>query len=299
MKTETFYDPATSTLTHVVYDPVERVGVVIDPVLDFDPVTGRTSTDSAERVARFLDRERLALPFVLDTHAHADHVTALPFFKDRFGARTVIGKDIVLVQRVFAELFDLGDDFACDGRQFDVLLGHGDRLDVGPFELEAWHTPGHTPACMSYRIDDLLFVGDVLFQPDYGTARCDFPGGSATDLYRSIHTLYAELPETTRVLTGHDYRPGGRPVAFESTLRAQRASNVQLPDSVEEADFVRFRDERDASLALPALMLPAVQLNIRAGVFPEPRANGLSYLEIPLNAPLGGRSFESTTKEDA
>jgi glyoxylase-like metal-dependent hydrolase (beta-lactamase superfamily II) len=290
MKTETFFDPETWTLTHVVFDPAERVGVVIDPVLDFDPVTGRTRTDAAEQVARFLDRERLAVPFVLDTHAHADHVTAMPFFKSRFGARSAIGKEIVHVQRTFAALFDLGDDFACDGSQFDRLLSHGERLDVGPFEIEAWHTPGHTPACMSYRVGDLLFVGDVLFQPDYGTARCDFPGGSAVDLYRSIRTLYAELPAETRVLTGHDYRPGGRPVAFESTLEAQRSSNVQLPASVDEADFVRFREERDASLSLPRLMLPSVQLNIRAGEFPEPAGNGLAYLKIPLNAPIGGRS---------
>ena len=289
MKIETFFDETTSTLTYVVYDPAERTGVVIDPVLDFDPVTGRTRTDSAEQVARFLDREGLAVPFVLDTHAHADHVTAMPFFKTRFGARSVIGKDIVLVQRVFAELFDLGEDFPCDGSQFDVLLAHGDRLDVGPFELDAWHTPGHTPACMSYHVGDLLFVGDVLFQPDYGTARCDFPGGSATDLYHSIRTLYAKLPDTTRVLTGHDYRPGGRPLAFESTLGAQRSSNAQLSESVDEADFVRFREERDATLSLPKLMLPSVQLNIRAGVFPEPGANGLSYLKIPLNAPIGGQ----------
>jgi glyoxylase-like metal-dependent hydrolase (beta-lactamase superfamily II) len=226
---------------------------------------------------------------VLDTHAHADHFSAMPYFKERFGAKTVIGADIVKVQRVFRDLFNLGDDFPCDGRQFDLLLQDGETLDIGPLELQALHTPGHTPACMSYRIEDSLFVGDALFQPDYGTARCDFPGGSAEELYASIHELYTRLPEDTRVFTCHDYQPGGRKVAFESTLSQQRASNVQLSATTSKEDFVRFRNERDATLSMPALMLPAVQLNIRAGQFPEPEENGLSFLKLPLNA-FGGKA---------
>ena len=212
----------------------------------------------------------------------------MPFFKDRFGAKTVIGADIVKVQRVFRDIFNLGDEFACDGRQFDVLLQHGEKLDVGPFELEALHTPGHTPACMSYRTGDALFVGDALFQPDYGTARCDFPGGSAEELYASIHTLYSELPDSTRVFTCHDYQPGGREVEFESTLWEQRKSNVQLSAFTSKEEFVQFRKERDAALSMPALMLPAVQVNIRAGEFPDVEENGLSFLRIPVNA-FGGQ----------
>lgn len=289
MKTRAFFDQRTSSLTYVAYDEVERMGVVIDSVLDFDPASGRTWTESADEVARFLEQERISVPYVLDTHAHADHFTAMPYFKERFGAKTVIGADIVKVQRVFRDVFNLGDDFPCDARQFDLLLKDGETLDIGPFELKALHTPGHTPACMSYRIQDSLFVGDLLFQPDYGTARCDFPGGSAEELYASIHELYTSLPDSTRVFTCHDYQPGGREVAFESTLSQQRASNVQLSASTSKEDFVQFRDERDATLSMPALMLPAVQMNIRAGQFPEPEENGLSFLKLPLNA-FGGKA---------
>lgn len=289
MKTQAFFDQRTSSLTYVSYDEVERRGVVIDSVRDFDPSSGRTWTESADEVARFLDQERISIPYVLDTHAHADHFSAMPYFKERFGSKTVMGADIVKVQRVFRDVFNLGDDFPCDGRQFDLLLQDGETLDVGPFELEALHTPGHTPACMSYRIEDSLFVGDALFQPDYGTARCDFPGGSAEELYASIQELYARLPHGTRTFTCHDYQPGGRDVAFESTLSEQRTSNVQLSASTSQEDFVRFRDERDATLSMPALMLPAVQINIRAGQFPEPEENGLSFLKLPLNA-FGGKA---------
>ena len=283
MKIEPFFDEQTSTLTYVVWDESERVGVVIDPVLDFDPSSGRTSTDSADEVSRFLEREGLGVPYVLDTHAHADHLSGMALFRERFGAKTGIGAEIVQVQRVFRDLFDLGPDFPCDGRQFDVLLEHGSRLDVGPFELEAFHTPGHTPACMSYRVDDALFVGDVLFQPDYGTARCDFPGGSAEALFASIRSLQDALPDSTRVFTGHDYRPDGRPLAFESTLRAHLDSNVQLSAATTKEDFVRLRTERDAGLDVPRLILPSVQVNIRAGALPEPSPNGVAYLRIPLN----------------
>lgn len=288
MKIEPFFDPRTWTLTYVAFDEVERIGVVIDSVLDFDPASGQTSTESADAVAVFLERERIDVAFVLDTHAHADHLSAMPYFKERFGARSVIGADIIQVQRAFRDLFNLGNELPCDGSQFDVLLRDGEKLDVGPFELEAIHVPGHTPACMSYRIDDALFVGDTLFQPDYGTARCDFPGGSAEELYASIQQLYTSLPEDLRVYTCHDYQPGGRELAFESTLGEQKRSNVQLASSTTREDFVAFRKERDATLPVPALILPSIQINIRAGNLPPMESNGLSYLKLPINA-LGGR----------
>jgi glyoxylase-like metal-dependent hydrolase (beta-lactamase superfamily II) len=201
----------------------------------------------------------------------------------------VIGADIVKVQRVFRDLFNLGDELPPDGHQFDVLLQDGDVLDIGPFEIEALHTPGHTPACMSYRIEDALFVGDTLFQPDYGTARCDFPSGSASELYTSIQEIYRKLPGDTRVFTCHDYQPGGRDLAFESTLAEQRRSNAQLSDSTRREDFISFREERDATLSMPALILPSIQVNIRAGEFPPAEENGLSYLKLPLNA-FGGKA---------
>lgn len=283
MKVQHFFDEATATLSYVVWDEDTRIAVLIDSVLDFDPKSGRTSTRSCQAIAGFLDERRLSLRCVLDTHAHADHLTAMPFFQERFGARTGIGAEIRQVQAIFRKIFNLGDAFRVDGSQFDVLLGEGDVLEVGPLRVEAFHTPGHTPACMSYRIGNALFVGDCLFMPDYGTARCDFPGGSAEMLYDSIQRLYA-LPDATRVFTGHDYRPGGRPLRFESTIGEQKRTNVQLSQDTARASFVAFRKTRDASLELPTLILPSIQVNIRAGRFPDPESNGVSYLKIPLNA---------------
>jgi glyoxylase-like metal-dependent hydrolase (beta-lactamase superfamily II) len=289
MPIEPFFDTRTSTLSYVVHDDASRTAVVIDSVLDFDAPSGRTWTESADRVAHFLDEHRLRVPYVLDTHAHADHLSAMPYFKERFGAKTVIGAHIVDVQKVFREIFNLGDALPCDGRQFDVLLADGETLDVGPFAVKAIHTPGHTPACMSYLIGDALFVGDALFQPDYGTARCDFPGGSAETLFASIQQLYADMPESTRVFTCHDYQPGGRDVAFESTIGEQRRTNVQLRAETTREAFVTFRKERDATLDMPTLILPSVQVNVRAGELPPPEDNGVSYLKLPLNAFGGNR----------
>jgi glyoxylase-like metal-dependent hydrolase (beta-lactamase superfamily II) len=283
VKVQHFFDEATATLSYVVWDEDTRIAVLIDSVLDFDPKSGRTNTRSCQAIAGFLDERRLSLRFVLDTHAHADHLTAMPFFQERFGARTGIGAEIRQVQAIFRKTFNLGDVFRTDGSQFDVLLGEGDVLEVGPLRVEAFHTPGHTPACMSYRIGNDLFVGDCLFMPDYGTARCDFPGGSAETLYDSIQRLYA-LPDATRVFTGHDYRPGGRPLRFESTIGEQKRTNVQLSQETTRASFVAFRKIRDASLELPTLLLPSIQVNIRAGRLPDPESNGVSYLKIPLNA---------------
>ena len=284
MRIKAFFDARTYTLSYVAYDEAERVGVVIDSVLDFDPASGRLWTESAEAIAEFLVREEITIPFVLDTHAHADHLSAMPFFKKKFGARSVMGARVGRVQEVFRDLFDLGDDFAVDGRQFDILMNDGEKLDVGPFEIEALHPPGHPPACLTYRIEDALFVGDALFQPDYGTARCDFPGGSAEELYASIQRLYQTFPGETRVFTCHDYQPGGRALEYESTLLEQRESNVQLNEKTTLEEFVAFREARDATLDMPTLILPSVQVNVRAGELPEPEGNGRVYLKIPVNA---------------
>jgi glyoxylase-like metal-dependent hydrolase (beta-lactamase superfamily II) len=285
MKIQHFFDEATSTLTYVVHD--DRAGVVIDPVRDYTPRSGRTSWSACEKVARYIDGAGLAIAYVIDTHAHADHMTGLPFFKERYGARTATGARVGEVQRTFRDIYNLGDDVAVDGSQFDVLIDEGKRLGFGSLEVEALHTPGHTPAHMSWKIGDAVFVGDTLFMPDYGSARCDFPGGSAAILYDSIQRLYRLAPET-RLFMCHDYMPGGRPLAFQTTVAEQRRSNIQIDEHTTKAAYVSMRNERDAGLEAPALLLPSLQVNIRAGALPEPESNGTAYLKIPLNF-LGGR----------
>jgi glyoxylase-like metal-dependent hydrolase (beta-lactamase superfamily II) len=280
METQHFFDRATSTLTYIVHDA--KTGIVIDPVLDYDPKSARTSLESAEAVAQYIAERNLSISYVIDTHAHADHLTAMPFFKKRFGARTVTGSRIGEVQRIFRDIYNLGSDFSVDGRQFDLLLDEGQELEVGTFRVRAMHTPGHTPAHMSWQIEDTLFVGDALFMPDYGTARCDFPGGSAEQLFDSIQRIYA-LPASTRLFMCHDYQPGGRELRFVTTVAEQKRANIQLREGTTKQEYVRIRKERDATLDMPALILPAVQVNIRAGAFPEPEANGRAYLKIPLN----------------
>lgn len=282
MKIQHFYDERTSTLTYVVHDERTRVGVVIDSVTDYDPKSGRTWNESNLAVARYVDREQLTIPYVLDTHAHADHLSGMPFFKDRYGAKTVIGWKLPQIQALWAKLLHLGADFRADGSQFDVLLEDRQVLDVGPFAIEALYTPGHTPACMTYRIGDALFVGDVLFMPDYGVARCDFPDGSPEALYDSVRQLY-RMPDAARVFTCHDYRPGGRAMRFASTIGENKDHNVQLDAGTTRDDFVRFRVRRDAELEMPVLIIPSVQVNIRAGKLPEPEENGIAYLKVPLN----------------
>jgi len=282
MKIQEFFDEATWTLTYVVYDEQARVGVVIDPVRDYDPKSARTTGTSAERVAAFIDQHELAVPYVIDTHAHADHLTAMPFFRSRYGARSVTGAGVGAVQAKFRDIFNLGPDFPVDGRQFDVLLDEGDELGFGALRVRAMHTPGHTPAHMSWQIEDALFVGDTLFMPDHGTARADFPGGSAEALYNSIQRIYA-LPDQTRLFMCHDYMPGGREMRFVTAVAEQKASNAQLDASTTREEFVALRDERDAMLEAPVLILPSVQVNIRGGELPEPEDNGISYLKIPLN----------------
>lgn len=288
MEIQEFFDEATSTLTYVVYDEAAKQGVVIDPVLDFDPKSARTREASAERVAAFIDDARLSVPYVIDTHAHADHLTALPFFEQRYGAQTVTGAGVGVVQEKFRAIFNLGPGFPVDGRQFDILLDEGDELEFGDLRVHALHTPGHTPAHMSWQIGDAVFVGDTLFAPDYGTARADFPGGSAEDLYDSIQRLYA-LPDETRLFLCHDYRPGGRPMQFRTTVGEQKASNVQLNAETTKQDYAAFRNKRDEKLAAPVLILPSIQVNIRAGHLPDAEDNGIAYLKIPVNV-LGSGS---------
>jgi glyoxylase-like metal-dependent hydrolase (beta-lactamase superfamily II) len=280
MLVQHFFDPATGTLTYVVHD--ERTAVVIDPVRDFDPAGGRTSWTSAERVAAYLDQRRLSVPWVIDTHAHADHMTGLPLFRSRYGARSVTGSRVGEVQAALRDIFDLGPDFPVDGRQFDRLLEEGDELEAGSLRVRALHTPGHTPAHMSWRIGDAVFLGDTLFMPDYGTARCDFPGGSAEQLYDSVRRLYT-LADDTRLFACHDYRPGGRPLRFQSSVGEQKASNIQLNVRTTKAEFVALRERRDATLDPPTLILPSLQVNVRAGDLPPPAPNGVSYLKIPLD----------------
>lgn len=275
-----FFDQATSTLTYVVHDG--GIGIVIDPVLDYDPKSARTTVRSAEAVARYIDHRHLSIPYVIDTHAHADHLTAMPFLKKRYGSQTVTGSRVGEVQRSFRDIYNLGADFPIDGRQFDILLDEGQDLEVGSFRIRAMHTPGHTPAHMSWQVEDAVFVGDTLFMPDYGTARCDFPGGSADQLYDSIQRIYA-LPDSTRLFMCHDYQPGGRELCFVTTVAEQKQSNVQLRQGTMKQEFLKLRTARDAKLDMPALILPAIQINIRAGEFPKQEANGTAYLKIPLN----------------
>jgi glyoxylase-like metal-dependent hydrolase (beta-lactamase superfamily II) len=279
----TFFDGPTFTATHVVYDPETRRAAIIDSVLDFDQPSGRTHTGSVEAVVAFVNAEGLAVDWQLETHAHADHLSAAPFLKVQLGGKVAIGANIATVQQTFAKVFNEPASFAQDGSQFDQLMGDGEQFSVGEISAIALHVPGHTPACMAYVIGDAVFVGDTLFMPDYGTARCDFPGGDARSLYRSVRRLM-KLPGETRVFLCHDYQaPGRNTYVWETTIAAERRGNVQVHDGIGEDEFVAMREARDATLDMPRLILPSVQVNIRAGHFPEPEANGVSYLKLPLN----------------
>ena len=278
-----FYDPRTFTLTFVVFDTHTKDAVVIDPVLDYDPLAALTSTASVEQVADFITEQGLRLRWVLETHAHADHLSASQYLRRRFEAGVAIGARITEVQQTFKAIFDLPESFATDGRQFDRLLHDGEILEAGSLSIEVMATPGHTPACVTYAIGDAIFTGDALFMEDYGTGRCDFPRGSAEDLYESVHGKLYRLPDATRVFVGHDYQPGGRPLAFESTIGLEKQKNVQLRADTTREDFVRFRKERDATLAPPQLLFPSVQVNVDAGRMPPPHENGKRYLMVPLN----------------
>ena len=280
---EAFFDPATFTYSYVVSDPVTRQCALIDSVLDYDAASGRTSHTSAEHLIAYVREHELKVQWLLETHVHADHLSAAPYLKQQLGGQLAIGDRITVVQDTFGKLFNAGTDFATDGRQFDHLFHDGDTFQVGDVQARAIHTPGHTPACMTYVIGDAAFVGDTLFMPDYGTARCDFPGGDARMLYQSIQKLFA-LPGDTRVFMCHDYKaPGREEFLYETTIAAERESNVHVHSGITEDQFVAMRTERDATLGMPTLILPSVQINMRGGELPSPESNGTRYLKIPLD----------------
>jgi len=274
---QAFFDPATATVTYVVHDATSAA--IVDPVLDFDPRSGRTSTASADRVVAFVRGRSLRVEWILETHAHADHLTAAPYIRSCVGGRIAIGERIGEVQAIFREVFNIRKELPA----FDHLFADGERFAIGRLEAEAMHVPGHTPADMAYRIGDAVFVGDTLFMPDVGSARADFPGGDARKLYRSARRLLA-FPAETRLFMCHDYPPKGREPCWETTVAEERASNIHLRDGVSEDEFIAMRTARDRTLEMPTLILPAIQVNIRAGELPLPEENGRAYLKIPLNA---------------
>lgn len=277
-----FHDPATGTVSYVVYDAPGGSAAVVDPVLDFDPKSGRTRTTSADRIVACVREERLTVRLILETHAHADHLSASQYLKDTLGGAIAIGQRICAVQETFRDIFNLGADFPVDGSQFDRLLAGDETFEVGRLTGRVLPVPGHTPADVAYLIGDALFVGDTMFMPDVGTARCDFPGGDCRELYGSIRKLLA-LPPQTRMFVCHDYPPAGREVQWETTVAAQRAGNIHVRDGVDEEAFVEMRTARDRTLAMPVLILPAIQVNIRAGHLPPPEDNGVVYLKLPVN----------------
>ena len=277
-----FFDPATWTVTYVVYEKPGTECAIIDSVLDYDPKSGRTKTDSADRVIEFVNAENLKVQWILETHAHADHLSAAPYLRKHLGGQIAIGANITTVQGVFKKIFNLEPEFQLDGSQFDYLIEEGVPFSIGNLTGEALYVPGHTPACMAYKIGDALFVGDTMFMPDVGTARCDFPGGDAHALYRSVRKLLA-LPPETRMFMCHDYPPEGREVRYETTVAEQKAHNIHIHDGITEEAFVAMRTKRDATLEMPTLILPSVQVNIRAGEMPPADDNGVSYLKIPVN----------------
>jgi glyoxylase-like metal-dependent hydrolase (beta-lactamase superfamily II) len=288
---ESFFDPATSTFSHILWDQASGQCALIDSVLDYDPKSGRTRTDSADRLIDRVSELDLQVQWLLETHVHADHLSAAPYLQQRVGGQLAIGSHITTVQDVFGKLFNAGSEFARDGSQFNRLFSDGERFTVGGLQAQALHTPGHTPACMTYVVHDhsidpvrtVAFVGDTLFMPDYGTARCDFPGGDAAVLYRSIQKVLA-LPEDTEIYLCHDYPPTDREPQCVTTVAAQKAANVHVHQGVSEAEFVTMRRARDATLAMPVLILPSVQVNMRAGQLPPAEDNGVTYLKIPINA---------------
>ena len=278
-----FHDEATFTVTYVVSDPATGRAAVVDTVLDFDPASGRTSTASADEVIAYVTDNELAVDWILETHVHADHLSGAPYLRDKLGGRIAIGRDVRTVQENFKGIFNL-KDLATDGSQFDHLFTDGDTFRVGEIEGHVIATPGHTPACVTYVIGDAAFVGDTLFMPDFGSARTDFPGGSATQLYDSIQRILA-LPDETRLFMCHDYKaPGREDFAWETSVAEQRAANIHINDRVSKSEFVEMRESRDSQLGMPKLILPSLQVNLRAGKLPEPEDNDVRYLKIPLDA---------------
>ena len=278
-----FFDEATNTITYVVVEPEGKACAVVDSVLDFDYASGRTDTRSADAVIDFIQKNELRLEWVLETHVHADHLSAAPYIQEKLGGQIGIGERITVVQNTFGKIFNEGTRFQRDGSQFDRLFKEGDVFMVGQMRGEVLHTPGHTPACLTYVVGDAAFVGDTLFMPDFGTARCDFPGGSAETLFESVQKIMS-LPDDTRIFVGHDYKAPGRDTyAWESTVGEQKALNIHVGAGKSRDDFVAMRNTRDATLAMPRLIIPSLQVNMRAGNMPEPEDNGVSYLKVPVN----------------
>jgi glyoxylase-like metal-dependent hydrolase (beta-lactamase superfamily II) len=267
----------------VVYEKPDAPCIIIDSVLGYDPKSGRTNTKMADEVIQFVKENALKVEWILETHAHADHITAAPYLKSKLGGQTAIGDHISVVQGVFKGIFNLESVFPTDGSQFNRLLKDGETIDFGNLSLKAIFVPGHTPACMAYQIGDAIFVGDTMFMPDVGTARCDFPGGNASVLYQSMKKILS-YPPTTRLFMCHDYPPNNRPIQFETTVAEEKKSNIHMHDGISEEQFIEMRTKRDVTLEMPVLILPAIQVNIRAGEFPPKEANGVSYLKIPVNA---------------
>lgn len=279
---QSFFDPDTSTFTHVVFDRVGGRAAIVDPVLDFDSASGRTSHRSADQVVAFVRQQGLTLDWILETHAHADHLSSAPYLKERLGGRIAIGEAIRRVQGVFKPIFNMEAGFRTDGSQFDHLFADGEVFRIGELEATAWHVPGHTPADLAYVVGDAAFVGDTLFPPDVGTARCDFPGGDAHALYRSIQRLL-QLPADTRLFMCHDYPQTDRAPLAMTTVGEQRVGNIHVHDGVAAPDFVAMRQARDATLGMPRLILPSIQVNVRAGHLPPPEADGRTYLKLPVD----------------
>lgn len=287
---EAFFDKLTSTLTYVVWDEDTKDAVIIDPVLDYDAASSSFDYTSVNRVEEFVKTNQLNIHYILETHAHADHLTGAQALKKRFpNAKVGIGKGITKVQEIFKDIFNLDENFYTDGSQFDILLSEGEVLEAGAIKIKPIFTPGHTPACSTYLIDDMAFTGDALFMPDFGVARCDFPGGDAKELYKSVKNKLYKLPDETRYFTGHDYQPGGRELKYKSTISESKKSNVHLKDSTSEEEFVKFRTERDKTLSAPKLLLPSVEVNVDAGHLPKAEANGVSYLKIPIREKQGNK----------
>ena len=279
---KTFFDPGTWTFTYVVYEKPNTPCVVIDSVLNYDPKSGRTNTKSADEVIAFIKEQGLSLEWILETHAHADHLSAAPYIQKQLGGKIAIGSHIQDVQKVFKGIFNLEPEFAVNGSQFDFLIEEGKEIHVGNLRIKPLFVPGHTPACMAYEIGDAIFVGDTLFMPDVGTARCDFPGGSAKTLYQSVKKILS-YPDNTRLFMCHDYPPNNRPIAYESTVGEEKKKNIHIHEGVSEEQFIEIRTKRDKTLEMPVLILPSIQLNIRGGHPPPAESNGKTYLKIPFN----------------
>ncbi|MGB0557729.1 MAG: MBL fold metallo-hydrolase [Paracoccaceae bacterium] len=282
-KVKAFFDPQTNTISYVVRDPNGHAAAVIDSVLDFDHASGTTQTSSADKIIAYAKEEALDIQWLLESHVHADHLSAAPYIQEKLGGKIGIGNNITLVQDTFGKVFNEGTEFQRDGSQFDQLFDHGDVFHIGQMRVDVLHTPGHTPACLTYVIEDAAFVGDTLFMPDFGTARCDFPGGSSQTLYESIQKILA-LPDETKIFVGHDYKaPGRDEYSWETTVGEQRRKNVHIGGDVKAEAFIKLRDERDAKLAMPKLIVPSLQINMRAGNMPPPDEHGDVFLKLPIN----------------